>query len=153
MTHNDPGWLTMTQDDIPGVMGPPGGPGGRQGAPGGSGLPLVPKRVIKQQNNDPNHGFKYPKCVLTQKGWYLLIYGAFGAIWMHYNSNIKWKRNIVKNRISGKFHTIGSTDHQVQFLNGFSIFHKAKYIHGLWKIAEKPNPLVKFCCGTYCVKV
>ena len=24
-------WLIMTQDDIPGVMGPPRGPGGRQG--------------------------------------------------------------------------------------------------------------------------
>ena len=35
MTHNDPAWLTMTQDDIPGVMGAPGDPGGRQGAPGG----------------------------------------------------------------------------------------------------------------------
>ena len=39
MTHNDPGGLTMIQDDIPGVMGPPGGPGGRQGAPGGLGYP------------------------------------------------------------------------------------------------------------------
>ena len=36
MTHNDPEWLTMTQDDIPGVMGAPGGPGGRQGTPGGA---------------------------------------------------------------------------------------------------------------------
>ena len=26
----------MTQDDIPGVMGAPGGPRGRQGAPGGA---------------------------------------------------------------------------------------------------------------------
>ena len=29
-----------------------------------------------------NHGLKYPKCVLTQKGWYLIISEAFGAIWM-----------------------------------------------------------------------
>ena len=36
MTHNDPGRLTMAQDDIPGVMGAPGGPGGRQGPPGGA---------------------------------------------------------------------------------------------------------------------
>jgi len=36
----------------------------------------------------PNHGLKYPKCVLTQKGWHLLISDAFGAIWMHYNSDI-----------------------------------------------------------------
>ena len=26
----------MAQDDIPGVMGAPGGPGGRQGPPGGA---------------------------------------------------------------------------------------------------------------------
>ena len=26
----------MTHDDIPGVMGAPGGPGGHQGAPGGT---------------------------------------------------------------------------------------------------------------------
>ena len=26
----------MAQDDIPGVMGTPGGPGGHQGAPGGA---------------------------------------------------------------------------------------------------------------------
>ena len=53
----------MAQDDIPGVMGAPGGSGGRQGAPGGalgvqgvlggSRIPPAPKRVIKQQNNDP----------------------------------------------------------------------------------------------------
>ena len=29
----------MAQDDIPGVVGAPGGPGGRQEAPGGSWLP------------------------------------------------------------------------------------------------------------------
>ena len=40
----------MAQDEIPEVMGAPGGPGGRQGAPGGargSWLPLAPKRVKK----------------------------------------------------------------------------------------------------------
>ena len=36
MAHNDPGWLTIAQEDIPGVMGAPGGSGGRQGAPGGA---------------------------------------------------------------------------------------------------------------------
>ena len=30
----------------------------------------------------PNHGLKYPKCVLIQKRWYLLISEAFGAIWI-----------------------------------------------------------------------
>jgi len=36
----------------------------------------------------PNHGLKYPKCVVTQKGLYLLISVAFGASWMQYNSDI-----------------------------------------------------------------
>ena len=31
MTNNDPGWLTMAQDGLPGVRGASGGPGGRQG--------------------------------------------------------------------------------------------------------------------------
>ena len=31
MTQNDPGWLTIVQDDIPGVRGAPGGPGGARG--------------------------------------------------------------------------------------------------------------------------
>ena len=30
----------------------------------------------------PNHVFKYPKCVQAQKGQYLFIYEAFGAIGM-----------------------------------------------------------------------
>ena len=29
--NNDPGWLCMARDDIPGVRGVPGGPGGHQG--------------------------------------------------------------------------------------------------------------------------
>ena len=58
-----------------------------------------------------------------------------------------------KSRFSENFHTRVSTDHQVQFLNGFAIFHKAQHTHGLWKISKKPNSLVKYCCGTYCVKV
>ena len=31
----------------------------------------------------PNHGLKYPKCILTQKGWFLFISEAFGAFWVH----------------------------------------------------------------------
>ena len=68
----------MAQDDIPGVMGAPGGPGGRQGVqggargpqgvPGGSGLPLAPKRVIKQQNNDSKLWFKVPKVCPDPRG-------------------------------------------------------------------------------------
>ena len=58
----------MAQDDIPGVMGAPGGPGGRQGAPGGSRLPPAPKREIKQQNNGPKSWFKVPKVCPDPKG-------------------------------------------------------------------------------------
>ena len=61
----------MAQNDIPGVLGAPGGPGGRQGAPGGargSRLPLAPKRVVKQQNNDPKPWFKVPKVCPDPKG-------------------------------------------------------------------------------------
>ena len=61
MTHNDPGGLTMIQDDIPGVMGPPGGPGGSRLTP-------TPKRVIKQQNNGPKPWFKVPKVCPDPKG-------------------------------------------------------------------------------------
>ena len=56
-------------------------------------------------------------------------------------------------RFQENFHTIGSTDHQVQLLNGFAIFHKAQHTQGLWKIAKKPNHIVKFGCGNDCVKL
>ena len=105
----------MAQDDIPGVRGAPGGSGGRQGAPGGargSTLPPAAKKVMVEwfialwrflhgdvsstvlktwktrEKMAPNHGLKYPKCILTQKGWFLFISEAFGAFWMIYNSSI-----------------------------------------------------------------
>ena len=56
-------------------------------------------------------------------------------------------------RFQENIHTIGSTDHQVQLLNGFAIFHKAQHTQGLWKIAKKPNPLVKFGCEIGSVKL
>ena len=58
----------MAQDDIPGVMGTPGGPGGHQGVPGGSRILLAPKRVIEYQNNDPKPWFKVPKVCPDPKG-------------------------------------------------------------------------------------
>ena len=58
----------MTKDDIPGVMGAPGGRQGAQGAPGGSRLPPAPKREIKQQNNGPKSWFKVPKVCPDPKG-------------------------------------------------------------------------------------
>ena len=39
-------------------------------------------------------------------------------------------------RFQEKNYTTVSTDHLVQFLNGFAIFHKAQHTHGLWKIAK-----------------
>ena len=56
-------------------------------------------------------------------------------------------------RFQEKNYTIVSTDHLVQFLNGFAIFHKAQHTQGLWKITKKPNPLVKFGCVIGCVKL
>ena len=54
----------MAQDDIPGVMGAPGGPQGCLGAPRDArGVLDTPgaKRLIKQQNNGPKPWFKVPK--------------------------------------------------------------------------------------------
>ena len=45
------------------------------------------------------------------------------------------------------------TDHQVQFFNGFTIFHRPQHTQGLWKIAKKDIPIVKFGCGNDCIKV
>jgi len=70
----------MAQDDIPGVRGAPGGPGGPQGAPGGSRLPPAPKRVIKQQNNDPKPWFKVPKVCCDPKG---VVFTQNCGIWGH----------------------------------------------------------------------
>merc|ERR1712055_858684 len=61
--------------------------------------------------------------------------------------------NLSKTGFKEKNHTIGSTDHQVQFFNGFAIFHKPQHTQGLWKIAKNHNPLVKFGCATLTVKL
>ena len=47
MTHNDPGLLTMAQEDIPGIRGAPGGSEGHQGASGGARLLPTPKNSDK----------------------------------------------------------------------------------------------------------
>ena len=36
---------------------------------------------------------------------------------------------------------------------GFAIFHRPKHTQGLWKIAKKDIPIVKFGCGSDCIKV
>ena len=79
-----------------------------------------------------------------------VIYEAFGCIkTVIFTENA----NLSKTGFKEKNHTIGSTDHQVQFFNGFAIFHTPQGTHEVWKIAKKHNPLVKFGCGTYCIKV
>ena len=56
-------------------------------------------------------------------------------------------------RFQEKNYTTVSTDHLVQFLNGFAIFHTCQGTHEVWKIAKKPNHIVKFGCGNDCVKL
>ena len=56
-------------------------------------------------------------------------------------------------RFQEKNYTTVSTDHLVQFLNGFAIFHTCQGTHEVWKIAKKPNHIVKFGCGNGCVKL
>ena len=41
----------------------------------------------------------------------------------------------------------------MQFLNGFAIFQEPQGTQGVWKIAKKHNPLVKFGCATLTVKL
>ena len=77
MTHKDPGWLTMAQDDIPGVRG---ALGTGHWWPGGTRLLLTPKRVIKQQNNGPKPWFKVPKVCPDPKG---MVFIHFYGIWGH----------------------------------------------------------------------
>ena len=71
--------------------------------------------------------------------------GPFGCIQTAIFSE---NANLSKTRFQEKNHTIGSTDHQVQFLNGFAIFHTPQGTQGVWKIAKKSNHIAKFCCGS-----
>ena len=92
-THNDPGWLCMARDDIPGVRGVPGGPGGHQGAPGATRLLPTPKWVIKQQNNGSKPWLKVPKVCPDPKGMvsihFWCIWGHLGAVKQCYI--VKWQ--------------------------------------------------------------
>ena len=101
----------------------------------------------------PNYGLRYPKCVLAQKGWYLLISEAFGAIWCIKTAIFSENDNLSKTGFREKFYTHTYTEYWVQFLNGFAIFHTPQGTHEVWKIAKKPNPLVKFGCVIGCVKL
>ena len=94
----------------------------------------------------PNHGLRYPKCVLAQKGWNLLISEAFGAIWVHYNSGIKWKRQFVKKQVSRKKRLPVYAGETMQLLDGFVFFLSLIYVGLLRKNAKNDNYLVKFGC-------
>ena len=80
MTQDDWLWPRMTYQGSWGHQGVQGGARGHQGAPGGSWLPLAPKRVIKQQNNDPKPWFKVPKVCPDPKG---MVFTHFWDIWGH----------------------------------------------------------------------
>ena len=73
-------WLIMTQDDWLWPRMTYKGSWGHQGSPGGSWLPLAPKRVIKQQNNDPKTWFKVPKVCPDPKG---MVFTHLWGIWGH----------------------------------------------------------------------
>ena len=77
-----------------------------------------------------------------------MVYPVLVILWVNVEGN--WIL-FVKNLhffLPPKSYTIVSTDHQVQFLIGFAIFHKPQHTQGLWKIAKKPNPIVKFGFGS-----
>ena len=58
-----------------------------QGVPGGSRLPLAPKRVIKQQNNDPKPWFKVPKVCPDPKE---VVFTHLWGIWGHLGALKQW---------------------------------------------------------------
>ena len=86
-----------------------------------------------------------------KKNLYLLIFVPYLSVlkvreWIHVD--VEWIYvDVDRPRFQEKKYSHISTDHQVQFLNGFAIFHSAQHTHGLWKIAKNPNPIAKFCCG------
>merc|ERR1712020_48332 len=53
-----------------------------------------------------------------------------------------------KTRFEKKIHTKTSTDYWVQFDEVLAIFHTPQGTQGVWKIAKKPNHIVKFGCGS-----
>ena len=144
----------MVQDDIPGVMGAPGGPGGRQGAPGGLrgvlGTPQCQKRVIKQQNNGPKPWFKVPKVCPDPKGMVLI---HFSGIWDHLGA-LK-QRYLVKTPICQKNQDLGKFTFtplpQGTWSKKWYFFEFLQLISDTkdcWKNLKNQNHLAKFGCGS-----
>ena len=74
--------------------------------------------------------------------------GAFGCITIVIFSE---NANLSKTSFEKKIYTIVSTDNWVQFDEVLAIFHTPQGTQGVWKIAKKPNPIVKFGCGKDCI--
>ena len=70
--------------------------------------------------------------------------GAFGCITTVIFSE---NANLSKTSFGKKIYTIASTDNWVQFDEVLAIFHTPQGTQGVWKIAKKPNHIVKFACG------
>ena len=71
--------------------------------------------------------------------------GPFGCITTAiYSENA----NSSKTRSEEKIPMKTSTAHLVQFFEVFAIFHTWGYTQEVWKIAKKPNHIVKFACGS-----
>ena len=74
--------------------------------------------------------------------------GPFGCI-----TTAIFSQNAIlsKTRFEKKIYTIVSTDNWVQFDEVLAIFQTPQGTQGVWKIAKKPNPIVKFGCGNDCI--
>ena len=79
---------------------------------------------------------------------FLMHLGPLGCITTEIFSENPSCSNLAKTRFLKKEYSHASTDHQVQFSIGSSIFQRPWHTQGLWKIAKKPNPVVKFGCGS-----
>ena len=79
---------------------------------------------------------------------FLMHLGPFGCI-----TTAIFSENAIlsKTRFEKKIHTKTSTDNWVQFDEVLAIFHTPQGTQGVWKIAKKPNPIVKFGCGSDCI--
>ena len=76
---------------------------------------------------------------------FLRHFGPFGSITTAIFSENPGCSN---SRFLKKEYSHASTDHQVQFSIVSSIFQRPWHTQGLWKIAKKPYPVVKFGCGS-----
>ena len=76
---------------------------------------------------------------------FLMHLGPFGCI-----TTAIFSENAIlsKTRFEKKIPLKISTAHLVQFDEVLAIFHTPQGTQGVWKIAKKPNHIVKFACGS-----